>query len=482
MMFSRRSVLITALAVLWSNPTPAEDYVQNALCVDGKDAICATLPTNLPGLVVNAGYSPNTDAMPPGDTLGQINFDYFAWQMFVALNWPAGSSGTIISDTSSPRVWEGYKTVAEVYPGQSGETCDSNARLRVSQTSKLTSSSFIEPFTPYPLIDSAGNFVVYDVRLNDVEAEYIVSNNLQTLDGQKAFGKAWSFPAGTGTAGNPGEPGAIELKTAWRVFPAGADTTGFFTVPGLVEVDAAHSATGKPLCLDVTLGLVGMHIMQKISDPADFSEFWVWATFEHALNAPLSPDATVSQMNEASTAKGNDPVSACTVPAELSGSWSFFNRACTADGAACPANAPPPKSGNDYVWEPSPPFAERHLSDGKFGTQAVRCWAVYDTAKSVDKAFQGALAGSVWANYRLVGAQWAQAAIVEYQDPLQPFPAPIYLTNTTLETYLQIEPVIDPKTGHPNHGPSGSCITCHALAKDRAGNDSNFSFLSGYAQ
>ena len=71
--------------------------------------------------------------------------------------------------------------------------------------------------------------------------------------------------------------------------------------------------------------------------------------------------------------------------------------------------------------------------------------------------------------------------MVEYPDPLKPFPAPIYLVNSTLETYLQNKPVIDPHTGEPNQNASGSCIICHDTATDSAGNKSDFSFLGGYA-
>ncbi len=465
------------------------DYRQNAICVDGSSSLCSTLPTDLPGLTVNAGYSPNTNAIVPGDTLGQINFDYFSWQMFVALNWPANNDGspsgttTIANDATSPRVWEFYKTPDEVFPPANTPVnlCTNAAgRLLLARTSKITFSSFIEPFTPYPLIDSAGNFVLYDIKLNDVEAGYVTEHNLSTKAGQQAFGKPWDLPRG-----HDGTPGAMEIKTAWRVFADAADAAGYFTVPATVVVPAENSETGQTLCLDVTAGLVGMHIMQKITNPTNFSDFWVWATFEHRRNAPTAAGATVSQMNDESQASGLDPVASCPVPKDATGDWAFFNADCTNGGSACQPNEPPPSPGGKdaaYIWKSAPPYAEKYLTDGKFGTQATRCWAVYDTADKVTQAFQAALGTSAWANYELVGAQWAQAAIVEYLSPLKPFPAPIYLTNTTLETYLQIDPVIDPKTHAPNKNASGSCITCHDLGTDAAGNDSDFSFLPNRAQ
>lgn len=482
----KRSSLPVSLAVVAGLTTVAQSdgYKQDALCVDGSNALCSTLPVDMPDLAVNAGYTPNTDAVPSSSAnpaAQQQNFDYFAWQMFVALNWPATGSGTITTDVTSPRVWEGYNTLGQVYPQGAPKTscAPGNGRLVVGQISKVTTSSFIEPFTPYPLIDQAGNFVVYDIRLNDIEAKYIRDNGLDTKAGQKAFGKAWNFPPGVGTT-----PGPIEIKTAWRVFPEGASTDGFFVVPGVVDIPAENSASGEALCLNVNLGLVGMHIMQKITNPSNFSDFWVWGTFEHVANAPVAEGATVAQMNQDSTATGNDPVSSCPVPSSAKGkAWSFFNSDCTSGGAACSPNAPPAEPNNGkYLWQSKAPFAKDYLHDGKFGTQATRCWDIYDVADTVTGEFRTAFGDSVWKNYQLVGTQWAQAAVVEYPDPLKPFPAPVYLTNTTLETYLQIDPVIDPKTGKPNQNASGSCITCHDIATDAAGNKSDFSFLSGYAK
>ena len=479
----RRPISGAALAALLTT-TPAladdKDYKQNALCVNGNDKICSTLPADLTGLTVTLGYNPNTNPSKPGNAVTQINFDYFAWQMFIALNWPADAGGKpakqmIGQDPTAPRVWESYKTPAQVYPGNAApSTCNKGGRLVLSQTSKLTTNSFIEPFTPYPLIDSAGNFVVYDIRMNDVEADYIVQNGLQTKQGQQKFAQAWNFPKGKGS-----NPGALEMKTAWRVFSDPKAAKGFFTVPGVVEVAAENSATGQPLCLEVTLGLVGMHIMQKISTPSDFSDYWVWGTFEHVANAPLAANATPSGVNGNAVSPPEKPLASCPIPGKARGTWSFFDARCTKNGQSCEANEPPAKpKGGQYLWSATAPYAQEYLTDQKYGTQAVRCWRVYETANQVTDQFQTALGDTVWKNYRLIGAQWAQGAS-EGTPSIAPYSAPFYLTNTTLETYLQINEIgIKPHLG----GAPGSCIACHNMAKDAAGNVSDFSFLSGYAQ
>jgi hypothetical protein len=118
--------------------------------------------------------------------------------------------------------------------------------------------------------------------------------------------------------------------------------------------------------------------------------------------------------------------------------------------------------------------------DGKFGTQVVRCWDIYDSAKNVTQNFQKALGGTVWSNYMLVGAQWAQDHATEFASPVMPYATPFYLTNTTMETYLQLSPIV--VNSKPSTNASGSCIACHSLAQDSVKKPSNFSFLPGYAK
>ncbi|MEZ5714123.1 MAG: hypothetical protein R3D85_02445 [Paracoccaceae bacterium] len=126
------------------------------------------------------------------------------------------------------------------------------------------------------------------------------------------------------------------------------------------------------------------------------------------------------------------------------------------------------------------PYAGQYLHDGRFGTQVTRCWALYDTGAEVNAAFQAALAGSVWSHYGLIGVQWANDHGDYYAEKMRPFAAPIYLVNSTMETYLQINPVLDPH-GDPSTQKPSSCIMCHNLGRDTAGTKSDFSFLGGYA-
>ncbi|ESS67095.1 hypothetical protein MGMO_172c00110 [Methyloglobulus morosus KoM1] len=467
----------------------AQGYPQNALCVNGQSTLCSTLPVDLPNLAIQTGYFPKTDTTPPSSNVAQDNFDWFSWQMFIALNWPADSSGKplpgpIGKTPSAPRVWQGFQSPDQVFPGNGINTksCAANKKgLVLFRTSKFSTNSFIEPTTPWPLIDQAGNYVIYDVRMGAVEVNYLKKNGLLTTAGQKKFTGSYSFPTGLGTS-----EGAIELKTAWRILTDPASYSNFFTSPATVVVPAQNSVTGKEMCLDVTVGLVGMHIMQKITNPPPFSNFWVWATFEHNANAPTAQGVTPSQSNQNAAPQKNsyDPLQACPAPTAPGSSYSFFSPSCTNNGASCTPNQPPAipsKAKNaNYLWQEKPPFAQTYLMDGKYGTQVVRCWDIYDSAKNVTAQFQAALAGTPWANYMLVGAQWAEANATEFPSPVMPFAAPFYLTNTTLETYLQLNPII--VNGKPSTDKPGSCIGCHNVATDSVNKASNFSFLPGYAK
>lgn len=489
------SVLALAACLCPNLAVSDNSYPQNALCVDGKPGLCSSMPVDMPNLQNFAGYAPNTNGpnangqpskdKPPKYLVNQDNFDYFSWQMFVALNWPADNNGkplpgAIGSNPGAPRVWQSWQSPDQVFPGNGigPSSCAANKKgLVLTRTSKLSTNSFIEPFTPYPLIDQAGNYVVYDIRMGNVEINYLQSNGLLTKAGQQKFTSAYNFPTGKGTT-----EGAFEIKTAWRILTDPSSYGNFFTTPATVVVSAKNSATNKEMCLDVTVGLVGMHIMQKITNPTDFSNFWVWATFEHKDNAPTATGATPSQVNASAAKLTNpyDPLASCPAPTVSGQSYSFFLPNCTNNGSSCAPNQPP-ALGKDtaYLWQENPPYAKNYLMDGKYGTQVVRCWAIYDSAQTVTTKFQAALTGTPWANYMLVGAQWAQAKQNEFFSPVVPYAAPFYLTNTTLETYLQLNPII--VNGNPSTQSPGSCIACHNLATDSTNKLSNFSFLPGYA-
>ena len=78
--------------------------------------------------------------------------------------------------------------------------------------------------------------------------------------------------------------------------------------------------------------------------------------------------------------------------------------------------------------------------------------------------------------------QWANDHGDYILEEMKPFAAPLYLLNSTMETYLQTNPIVDPETGQLTNDKPSSCINCHALSTYDAGHSYNFSFLPGYAK
>jgi hypothetical protein len=101
----------------------------------------------------------------------------------------------------------------------------------------------------------------------------------------------------------------------------------------------------------------------------------------------------------------------------------------------------------------------------------------------LNAVFVNLLKGSVWANYRLVSAQWV--------GELGTLPKPAFLANTVLETFNQLPtPPSDGPVPYPNpnynpfaDGVSASCMKCHSVAQTASGKlAGDFSFLLGNAQ
>jgi hypothetical protein len=138
---------------------------------------------------------------------------------------------------------------------------------------------------------------------------------------------------------------------------------------------------------------------------------------------------------------------------------SFFNPDCK----NCPINRPPPKPWNPNV-KTTP-------------SQITRLIPIDDATKKLNSQWQGFLAAvnpkSVWQFYELVSTQWPTNPT---RSPTGD-PAPQFLANATIETYIQ------GKT--PNT--SSSCIMCHNNATTATGPGgvvkfSDFSYLLERAQ
>jgi hypothetical protein len=413
----------------------------------GCDSSNPYFSSNIPHEVeVNVG--PGYSGLNPKE---QVCFDYFSWCSFVALNWPANPDGTPMAgkftdNPNAPRVWESYVDPGELFntgehllafggpikkvPGLKG------LRMIAKMSTEFhdTIAGSIKQATGQPLIDKNLNYALYEIVVNPDEAKYIRDSGLTTASGQ--MGKKINFPAGHYDKDNKGgKVGAIEIKATWKILVPGVDDTAqFYKRQAVIYVPASSSATGKPLYLTETVGLVAMHILHK----TERFPMWIWTTFEHNNNAPDS----------AAVARG------------AGNNYSFYNPAATGVTPNTPPNKP-------WLWQATKPYAAGSAFQGKYGTQVVQNPAIADYTQAVNKKWQAALGSSVWANYRLISSQWG----VQFGDnptvPADTVGIPAITSNPVLETYFQ----------------QSSCLTsCHKFATDAVGNFADFSFLLSRAK
>lgn len=398
-----------------------------------SDTLCPQLPYDVRESFMN-DYNTgliNFDTPSHADSGFQTPLDLFSWQTFVALNWPADGNGNPTGSILNPaqtqkRVWEYYADPANVFDGVSAPLAlhlnaakQSNTKLFYlfsKAPHSLTNPANLADFEEAdgnPLIDRNGNFALYEIKLSPDEVSFINRNHLTSVAGIFEFNKAgFTLPKSDSAKGLNG---AIEVKASWRILTDSDNAAAFYTRTADIFIDSLHNDSRRSLVIrNVTVGLVGMHIIRSTQSQA--SDFLIWSTFEHVDNAPM-------QSQQSQTTK-----------------WSFYNTACT----ACQPNTPPSltKGQNRFIWDTLPPYAKFYTTQG-FGTQVVRTNPVFAYTDSVNNVWQAKLNGTVWANYRLIGTQWQ---VNTYGVPNNPFPRS--MANTTMETYMQ----------------GNSCIGCHSGA------------------
>jgi hypothetical protein len=420
------------------NPASSDHYVDsiNRFCADTSmpNELCSELPYDI-NEKFGMGYSSELTPViqPP--------FDIFSWQSFVALNWPADSNGkawgtSIANHTDAPRVWENYKDLAEIFNDGAPLTLQlqdakSNKMKFFYRTSKsphkIDSLGTFLDADGDPLIDKNLNFAVFEVKANRVESDFIAANNLTTLKGIDSISTAVHHEDQTNrqltmpssNAATQAD-GSMEIKTAWRILDSarGGDIySRYYTRDAIIFISAANSVTGVAFTIKAKVGLVGMHIIRKTGAFAN----WIWSTFEHIDNTP--DNLQQAQM---------DPTPA--IP------WSFYYPTSIGLQPNNPVTPFKQDSGR-YKFDSTWPYAKRYAATvygeannaAVYGTQAQRVYPIYYRTEQVNQLWRKKLEGTVWANYKLIGSQWATSTLT----PGKPLPAaPAKLGNTTLETFV----------------------------------------------
>ena len=377
-------------------------------------------------------------------------FDFFSWQSFIALNWPASLSDRGVPiDPDNPAsfaavnksgeetslvVWNTYREGFELMPPDGSEPpawngddpsysphgLKKDGRLVFGMTTKGGLMDEINEAFGGPLVDQKRNYVRYDVRINEIEYKQIRGSKWydkeKLLADIKAAVDLHKTDGNTPAEGVQFNDNSIELKGSWRILTDQDDISRYYTVEGWVQNDDKVYEV-KPM------GLVGLHVMQKTKN---FPQ-WIWSTFEHVDN--LSGD-------NPSFHNGTD-------------SPSTGDRGYNCEPTVLDEDASSFPSQSDWRRNPvqvariDPIPTTPNVPEG------------YSTSE-LNKKYQELLAGTVFANYELVGTQWPTNPSLnspydvdfdpaDYEGSLAGDPFPGRLANVTMETYFQ----------------TNSCMKCH---------------------
>ncbi|MGB8191892.1 MAG: hypothetical protein WCF67_08240 [Chitinophagaceae bacterium] len=402
----------------------------------------------------------NFNNQVPGDLAAfnnQSQVDCFAWQEFIALNWPVDTSAYFGAPGDYSLVsWETYipknvlfqpggvpppKWGTLVSPQYAAKFKTQKLLLNTTKTKLLTfTTKFADTDSTAGLNpDQAAPFgkpswlgaqnktnVWYEVMLNKDYYDFVVKNgyyNAITQHDSVIKGTPINFPQGVYN----GAVGAIELKAAWMEVDNISSTK--WTRYKLSKAVVFDSTSGK--LRTTTVALVGLHILHKTQNQPT----WVWATFEHTDNVPDIDGETPPTYG-----------------------YNFYNKNCTTQqvslkggGSAtvvCTPNTSPP-----YYLSNANAVPIQITRVNKI--DPVDALPINDSMQNNIRKFYPK---SVYQYYQLVDAIWSQTLQPNATKPIQaPYPlntssmqsGDVIVANTTLESYVQN---------------TNTCFSCHKFS------------------
>jgi hypothetical protein len=303
-----------------SNQTPAAMSDTGAIPI----TISSAVPSEL-----NPGTGPGFGA--PSASMQQAAA--FAWQEFIALNWPAvPQTGALNTrDTpdnnckfgdpkcTGPLVWETFRGKVEIFPGQGnppGYTptapsygydgaptynyspailpCDAGPTqpvwINLDETDEITLASMYAGAAPSATspANSAPQIVRFLAKGNRTEYAYVAqnqwwdsdSNTVKTVKNKTIAYLAANMvspPAG-GNQYVSLPDGTIETKAGWRLLTPTEASSGRFTT---AMAQYYENGTGGTICSrQAVFGLVALHIIQKTPT----APYFIYASFEQTDN------------------------------------------------------------------------------------------------------------------------------------------------------------------------------------------------------
>lgn len=363
-------------------------------------------------------------------------FDFFAWQTFVGLVWPADADfrGVPDADVSPqefatynttgkkanrvPVVWETFQTVDMALPNP---PADGPAP---AQPDEWNSSKYKRPFDldlfakgkaetelneafSSPLVDQNRQYVRYNLQLNEVMYEFIRQNKWYLKENlPKSPTQASLPPLPVDADGNiisvqqpqtntiieqPVNGNSIEIKSSWRVMITKKDKSKpwrqvddlsryYVSYANIQDAVTGVETKNQPV------GLVGLHVVVKTPQ---FTQ-GIWCTFEHVDNvkAPKGGRASFNS-NGAFQTDG----------------YSYKPAGINNPGDAVPEDKRTPVEVSRIYKIPNTPVGTSPTLPDGLSTQGLNV------------AFQKLLAGTVWENYELVITQWPTDPTSFYAKP-----------------------------------------------------------------
>ncbi len=471
------------------------------------------LPADLPPGVIIPNHATDADFM------------LFSWQHFLALNAPA-VDGQINASGDNMTQWSKWSSTADLYdsphPGASGSrfypmACRSIPNFeqyRVLQQVGKVDDSFLEAQTAGlsmdPVIDADGNFLRYEILYSPAMYKEVVDQMLNQQSKLLNLSANLNLNCGKelyfgGDPSNP-EMGAMMLKVAWR------DASGFsaqemamyHTEDLLVFTPGYRNSTGKNTCALKPMAMVGMHIAHKTTKQPN----WIWATFEHTLNAP-----DCEEQSPAPTSPGGATTNKTCPELPVTEDFIFNSSICNDNISCADCNSAPsqnghpgqcdnPLDGGDDSWcldlPPNPQGGISRLcrqvpahvcsedvsitcsSNSDCSNGAGICMESYAAVPEQNTACWNAIddAGngkSVWLNYELIGSQWVAkhfdqcnnqvASVVTPPADTQTPPGPVLNSDlrelVVLDTAPSIERPLLGNTTMESYDRS-NCLGCHS--------------------
>jgi hypothetical protein len=259
----------------------------------------------------------------------------FAWQQFVALNWPAAPGVRDVPDENEtfgdttfngPLVWETFRHKVEIYPGQGdsppgfvndpaqsfgydslppqyiygdGEVLPCIIQLIPTDTpfvnlDELTQIGlnfmFAGAASPESGLNNDPQLIRFLAKANREHYVYVVDPVTSYWNHSDAYNTAVAnFTAVSGGNGDPSTlpgpvidfpDGMVEVKTAFRELTDEEIISGRFYTTTVRYYEQDDSDPNKACFIDAVWGLVGLHIIHKTPSAPSF----IFATFEQADN------------------------------------------------------------------------------------------------------------------------------------------------------------------------------------------------------